>query len=207
MCFIVSGNRNVLERASGGYSRPPNGREVYRLTKRKVTNEQLVAAILSSKTKAEAAQKCGVTRRVIYQRMSNDAEFRQLLKQGAVDVLQGAVQSMRAGICEAADFTRSLIKDDTEQTCYRLQAAQLILTTFAKLNAEFERQERAAMPASTAEKTVLEWLDENLQQLEALQNVHSVRYEEWQKFDDSFKIHPNGDGTYNFGSRARGEQK
>lgn len=175
--------------------------------KRKVSNEELAAAVLSCRTKSEAAQKCGITRKTIYLRMANDSEFRKMLKQGAVDILQGCINNLRLGLCESVDFARSLIKDDTEQTCYRLQAAQMILSSFPKLNSEIERQERDATPASTAEKTVLEWLDENLQQLEALQNVHSVRYEEWQKFDDSFKIHPNGDGTYNFGSRARGEQK
>lgn len=98
---------------------------------KKVTNEQIVAALMSHGTQKEAAAALGITERTIYDRMS-EGDFKSLYKSAKADVVRKAVASLNNHIGEAIDTIVSIMNSEDANPAVRLQAAQSILNNAGK---------------------------------------------------------------------------
>ena len=98
---------------------------------RKITDDELLAAVLSSKTYAEAARVLGVSKNTITRRLQNEELYSRLLRMRK-DVLSVVNQSMIARSLEAVDTMYSLM-NHSESDSVRLSAADRFVTHMERL--------------------------------------------------------------------------
>lgn len=98
---------------------------------RKITDDELLAAVLSSKTYAEAARVLGVSKNTITRRLQNEELYSRLLRMRK-DVLSVVNQSMIARSLEAVDTMYSLM-NNSESDSVRLSAADRFVTHMERL--------------------------------------------------------------------------
>lgn len=106
-----------------------------------VSNEQLIAAILSSRTLSEAASKTGVSLRTIQERMK-DSDFRLAYTDAKSQVLRSAVQTTNNHFTEAVEVIAEIMNDKTNNPAVRMQAAQTIINQSVKI---FDRVQAAEL--------------------------------------------------------------
>lgn len=99
---------------------------------RAVSNEELIAAILSSRTLTEAANKAGISLRTLQERM-HEHEFRLAYTDAKSEVLRAAVQATNAHLTEAIETVADIMKDKTTNPAVRMQAAQTIINQSVKI--------------------------------------------------------------------------
>lgn len=98
---------------------------------RKITDDELLAAVLSSKTYAEAARVLGVSKNTVTRRLQNEELYSRLLRMRK-DVLSVVNQSMIARCLEAVDTMYSLM-NNSESDSVRLSAADRFVTHMERL--------------------------------------------------------------------------
>lgn len=98
---------------------------------RKITDDELLAAVLSSKTYAEAARVLGVSKNTVTRRLQNEELYSRLLRMRK-DVLSVVNQSMIARSLEAVDTMYSLM-NNSESDSVRLSAADRFVTHMERL--------------------------------------------------------------------------
>ena len=102
------------------------------MSKRTVSDEEIVAALLACSTVSEAAKKCGLATRTLYDRMKYKSF--QLLYNGAkADVLRKAVFLITGKLTEAVEVVSEILSDTSVNPAIRLQAAQTIINSAVKL--------------------------------------------------------------------------
>lgn len=93
-----------------------------------VSNEEIIAALLSCPTRKAAAEAVGIGERTIYDRMQ-EKDFKEQYKTARAEILRGTVVALTRHMGEAVETIADIMKDQTAAPATRLQAAQAILTT------------------------------------------------------------------------------
>ena len=108
-----------------------------------VSDEQIVAALISKGSVKEAAEALGISVRVVYSRKVTD-DFRGIYYAAQADILRGAVISMNDKIAEAVNTIAEIMTDKTNNAQTRLQAAQTLLNNAGKLDLALHGLEQQA---------------------------------------------------------------
>lgn len=95
--------------------------------KTKVTDEQIIAGLLTHGTIKEAAEAVGVTERTIYNRMKA-AEFQALYRSAKADLVRTTAININSHVQEAVNTIVNVMKDEGSSPSVRMQAAQMILS-------------------------------------------------------------------------------
>lgn len=107
-----------------------------------VSDEQIIAALLSNGTIKAAAAAIGVSERSIYDRM-NEGEFKALYKSAKADLIRGAVVNLNMQIQAAVDAVADIMNDTSNNAAVRLQAAQTILNNAGKFSQRLTAEEQS----------------------------------------------------------------
>ena len=107
----------------------------------KVPDEKIVAALLSSRTNAEAAKAVGLTETAFYNRLRNP-ELRAKLSEAKTRLLEGATVAAQGRMSEAVGVMSDIMRNDAHGPQTRLNAAEAILRNAVKLTeiVDVERQ-------------------------------------------------------------------
>lgn len=97
-----------------------------------ISDEQIIAALLSSGTIREAAEAAGISERAIYERMKG-GDFQALYKSAKADTIRAAVVSLNSKLQAAIETVFEIMQDEKANPATRLQAAQTILNNAGKL--------------------------------------------------------------------------
>lgn len=95
-----------------------------------VSDERVIAALLSTPTLDAAAQQCGLSVRQLYTRRQNP-DFIRKLREAQGDALEGAVRFIQHSTATAASTLVEICQNGQEQN--RLTAARTLLDQAAKL--------------------------------------------------------------------------
>ena len=93
-----------------------------------VSNEELVAALLTSGSITQAAGKCGISPRALYDRMAQ-TEFRAAYSCAKSDIIRQAVCSLNSRLTDAFGVIAGIMGDEAQPAAARLQAAKMIIDT------------------------------------------------------------------------------
>ena len=110
---------------------------------RAISDEEIIAALLSCRTIKEAAAACGLSERAIYDRM-NGPDFTLLDQEARADIVRGTVVSVREHLQAAIDTVAEIMADQENNPAVRLQAAQTIINTQGKFLTGLQAAEREA---------------------------------------------------------------
>lgn len=101
------------------------------MTQKAISDEQIIAALLTHSTIRQAAAAAGISERTLYDRM-NGGEFQALYRAAKTDLIRGAVFSVTGKLQAAIDTVTEIMLDQEINPATRLQAAQTILNTAGK---------------------------------------------------------------------------
>ena len=101
------------------------------MANKKITDEQIVIAIMNGGTIRAAAATLGITERCIYDRM-NEGEFQALYKSAKADIMRQAVCNINSKLEAAINTVFEVMTNEEVNPATRLQAAQTIIGTAAK---------------------------------------------------------------------------
>lgn len=107
-----------------------------------VSDEEIIAALISNRTIKEAAAAVGIADRTIYDRM-NDRDFRSAYKWAKTDIIRQAVFSINEKLAAAVESVAEIMNDTNANPAVRLQAAQTIINNAAKFSARLTSEETA----------------------------------------------------------------
>ena len=95
------------------------------MAQKAISDEQIIAALLTHGTIKEAAAAVDLSERAIYDRM-NTGEFQELYKAAKADLLRSAVLRLNSHLLKAIDTTAELMDSNggVVKPAIRLQAAQ-----------------------------------------------------------------------------------
>lgn len=96
-----------------------------------VSNEEIIAALIVSRTTAEAAEKVGISRQTLFNRMT-DNDFREEYAEAKNDILRQVVLQFNSMITEAIDTLADIMEDKSVNAAVRLQAAQFLINNACK---------------------------------------------------------------------------
>ena len=108
-----------------------------------VSNEEIIAALMNSRTLAQAAQAAGISSRALYDRMG-DAEFRAEYRTAKAAIMRQAAQALNDRIGGAVDTIAGIMQDADTNPAVRLQAAQIILLQAAKFSERLDAADAQA---------------------------------------------------------------
>lgn len=97
----------------------------------KVSDEQIIAALLANGTLKATAAAVGISERALYDRMNN-SDFAALYKSAKADLIRGAVININRQLQAAIDTVVEIMQDTGTNAAVRLQAAQTILNNAGK---------------------------------------------------------------------------
>ena len=107
-----------------------------------LTDEQIIAALLSNGTQRAAAAACGVDERTIYNRM-NDGDFKAIYNAAKADLIRAAVFNINNQLQAAINTVVEVMNDKESNPAIRLQAAQTILNNAGKFSERLASSEAA----------------------------------------------------------------
>ena len=105
-----------------------------------ISNEEIIAALLSAGSVKAAATAAGIPVRTLYDRMNN-AEFQTLYRSARAEVLRAAVHNLNSHTQEAINTIAEVMNDPDINPATRLQAAQTILNTASKYSQRLQAEE------------------------------------------------------------------
>ena len=108
----------------------------------KVTDEQIISALLNNRTMKEAAQSIGLTERTVYTRMQED-DFKVLYKAVKADLIRGSVFSINQQLGAALDTVVEIMQDKNVSPAIRLQAADKIFLYADKFATRLSKDEHS----------------------------------------------------------------
>ena len=88
-----------------------------------VSNEEIIAALLSAGSVKAAATAAGIPVRTLYDRMNN-AEFQTLYRSARAEVLRAAVHNLNGHIQEAVNTIAEVMNNEEINAATRLQAEE-----------------------------------------------------------------------------------
>ena len=112
-----------------------------------VSDEQIIAALISSGTITKAAEAAGISSRTIYERMTH-REFKAAYRAAKSDLIRQAVFNMDNKLTDAINTIADIMNDKNANPAIRLQAAQTILNNAQKF-AERLKGEESGIAAAT----------------------------------------------------------
>lgn len=107
-----------------------------------LSDEKIIATLISGGTIAEAAKKLNVTQRTLYDRMACK-EFKALYQGAKTDLVRGAVIKINDKLTEAIETVANIMTDKQVNAAVRLQAAQTIISNAAKFSERLQHEEGA----------------------------------------------------------------
>ncbi len=96
-----------------------------------VSDEQIIAALMSQSTVTEAGAAVGLSPRAMYDRMS-DGEFKALYRAAKADIVKAATAALNSKVQQAIDTMTEIMENENISPAIRLQAAQAILNHAGK---------------------------------------------------------------------------
>lgn len=96
-----------------------------------VSDEQIIAALISNNSIQAAAEACGISPRAIYDRMGY-RDFKAIYSAARADIIRGAVLSMNSRLTEAIETIFNIMNDTGNPPATRLAAARVMLDNAAK---------------------------------------------------------------------------
>lgn len=113
------------------------------MSNKAISDEKIIAALLSAGTIREAATAAGISERALYDRM-HDNDFKLLYKTAKADLLRGAINSISGKLTAAADTISDIMTAQDANPATRLQAAKLLIDSISKLSGTMAEYEQAA---------------------------------------------------------------
>lgn len=107
----------------------------------RVTDEQIVTALLSSQSNKKAAQTLGMTERSLYRRLQSE-ELQRKLRDAQNDLVNDAVSEMKRNLSAATAVIVSVMCNDEFSPQVRINAADMICRNYLKLSEHTEILER-----------------------------------------------------------------
>ncbi len=95
--------------------------------------EQALAALLTSNTIREAAEKCGLSERTLNEYVRTDQEFKKAYLEGKRDLVRAATHKMQESFLMAVETLKDIAADKNNTAGVRIQAASNILKYGIKL--------------------------------------------------------------------------
>lgn len=105
-----------------------------------VSNEEIVAALLTHGTVKDTAAALNMRPRTLYDRMK-DKDFRAEYAAARADVLRATVATVTNRLAEAVNTVSEIMTNKEVNPATRLQAAQTIISTSVKLKDSLYREE------------------------------------------------------------------
>ena len=104
-----------------------------------ISDEQIIAALMSNYTYKDTAKSIGICERTLYARM-NDRDFRDKYQKAKADVVRRAIFELNLHIDSAVKTVVEIMTDKKVNPSIRLQAAQTLLNNSNKLVKELAFQ-------------------------------------------------------------------
>ena len=117
-----------------------------------ITDEQLIAALLSHTTIKEAAAAVGLSERAVYDRMQQ-GEFKVLYMGAKADIVRHAVHNLTQHTQEAIETIADVMQNEENNPAVRLQAAQALLNHSEKFAQRLTKNETSI----NAQLTSIKW--------------------------------------------------
>lgn len=105
-----------------------------------ISDEEILAALLSSGTVREAASAAGLPIRTLYDRM-NTPDFQIMYREARADVLREATNNLNKRVQAAVDTIAEIMTDTENNPAIRLQAAQTILKSAITFSARLQSEQ------------------------------------------------------------------
>lgn len=105
-----------------------------------VSDEQIIAALLSNGTVKAAADAVGLSERAVYARMIS-GEFKALYASAKSDLIRTAVLDINSQVTAAIRTIVEVMSDPKNNAAIRLQAAQTILNNAGKYSERLQASE------------------------------------------------------------------
>lgn len=121
----------------------------------KVSDEQIIAAILSCSTNKQAAEACGLSEKQLYTRLSRP-ELKSKLATARTRLLESATSAIQARLGEAVEVMSNIMHNSETTAQTRLNAADAIIRNSLKMGERTDVLERI----TEIEKTLGELEDE-----------------------------------------------
>ena len=99
----------------------------------RITDEQIVSALLATESNRKAAQKLGITERSLYRRLQSE-ELQLKLRDSQNALVKEAVAKMRKKLSAATDVFVRIMTDENAALQTRCYAADLLQKNFLKLS-------------------------------------------------------------------------
>lgn len=109
----------------------------------KVSDEQIIAAILSCSTNKQAAETCGLSEKQFYTRLSRP-ELKSKLAEARTRLLESATSAIQARIGEAVEVMSNIMLNSETTAQTRLNAADAIIRNSLKMGERTDVLERIA---------------------------------------------------------------
>lgn len=90
------------------------------------SKEKVLAALLTSKTRKEAAKKAGVSERTVYEYLQ-DEEFARRYDEARRGLVKNATIQLQKGLAPAIDTLSAVVEDETAEPRTRIAAARALL--------------------------------------------------------------------------------
>lgn len=103
----------------------------------RITDEQIVAALLSSQNNRKAAQALGMTERSLYRRLQSE-ELQRKLRDAQNTLVDDAVSEMKQNLSAATAVIVSVMNNNEFSPQVRINAADMICRNYLKLSEHIE---------------------------------------------------------------------
>lgn len=113
-----------------------------------VSDEEIIAALMSSGSIAQAAQMTGIATRTIYDRMGYRS-FQAAYSAAKADIVRQAVLTMNRNLSAAVETVTSIMNDDGNPAATRLQAAKMLLENAARFSDRLNDADRVTADKAT----------------------------------------------------------
>lgn len=99
----------------------------------RVTDEQIVTALLTAETNRKAAQSLGMTERHFYKRLQSES-LQAMLRAAQEKILDDTVAVLRKNLTAAANVMASVMNDEKVPPQVRLNAADAMTKNYLRLS-------------------------------------------------------------------------
>jgi predicted TIM-barrel fold metal-dependent hydrolase len=117
------------------------------MSRKAISDEEIIAALLQSATLKEAAALAGISPRSLYDRMNNE-DFIAAYQRAKAEHLRAALLSLNGKVEEAIATTAEIMRDEKTNPATRLQAAQTILNHAGRISKQLSQEEAEAAKAA-----------------------------------------------------------
>ena len=118
------------------------------------SQNRALAALLTSKSRTEAAKKAGVTTRTL-QNYFSDSDFVAAYRAAFSDLLADATKHGQQSLSPALSTLQDILEDETAPPATRISAARAILEFSLKLTEQFDLDQRLTELENRAERSSL----------------------------------------------------